>query len=399
MRLAIVLSHPVQYYGPWFRSLACVPGLHVRVFYLWDAGLKPRTDPRFQTVVKWDCDLLSGYETSFPPNRSPKPHTDHFFGLINPALIPEVEAYQPDAILLFGYRFVSHLSLIAWASLRRIPLIFRGDSHLIDRPRIPPLTRLLLAGLFSRFQAFACVGSANTAYFRYFGVPRHKLFRAPHAADSTLYSDPQGRHAAAAAQLRTQLGIPDTHKTVLFCGKFHPDKNPQGLLDAFLHLPPGPYSLIFAGGGPLTEPLKQAAHSKTHSIHFLPFANQQEMPARYLLGDIFCLPSTGLHETWGLAVNEAMMLGRPCLVSNRVGCQQDLIEDGVNGWVFRAAEPRHLEAKLREALEAPLLEFGQKARRKIATFGYPEATQGLLQAVSSCLPGRSPDNFSAETTL
>jgi glycosyltransferase involved in cell wall biosynthesis len=51
------------------------------------------------------------------------------------------------------------------------------------------------------------------------------------------------------------------------------------------------------------------------------------MPARYLLADLFVLASRGLYETWGLAVNEAMHMGVPALVSDRVGCQRDLVRD------------------------------------------------------------------------
>ena len=37
-RLAIVASHPVQYYAPWFRHLAATNRLDLKVFYLWDGG-------------------------------------------------------------------------------------------------------------------------------------------------------------------------------------------------------------------------------------------------------------------------------------------------------------------------------------------------------------------------
>ena len=43
------------------------------------------------------------------------------------------------------------------------------------------------------------------------------------------------------------------------------------------------------------------------------------------------LPS--LSETWGLVVNEALACGTPALVSNRVGCSPDLIQEDVSGWV------------------------------------------------------------------
>jgi glycosyltransferase involved in cell wall biosynthesis len=71
-----------------------------------------------------------------------------------------------------------------------------------------------------------------------------------------------------------------------------------------------------------------------HRVLFLPFQNQSRMPIVYRLGDALVLPS-GYGETWGLAVNEAQACGRPSLVSDCVGCAQDIIREGENGAVFR----------------------------------------------------------------
>ena len=46
-RLAVVLTHPTQYYSPWFRWLRAHTALAFRVFYLWDFGVAARRDPQF----------------------------------------------------------------------------------------------------------------------------------------------------------------------------------------------------------------------------------------------------------------------------------------------------------------------------------------------------------------
>ena len=52
-RLAVVLSHPTQYYSPWFRWLqARCPDVQLRVFYLWEFGVVPTRDPQFGREVK-----------------------------------------------------------------------------------------------------------------------------------------------------------------------------------------------------------------------------------------------------------------------------------------------------------------------------------------------------------
>jgi glycosyltransferase involved in cell wall biosynthesis len=50
------------------------------------------------------------------------------------------------------------------------------------------------------------------------------------------------------------------------------------------------------------------------------------------MATVFVLPSR--HEPWGLIVNEVMNAGRAVIVSDDVGSQADLVEDGVEGCVF-----------------------------------------------------------------
>src|SRR5690606_26093654 len=83
-RLAIVLSHPVQYYAPWFRTIAAGTALTIRVFYLSDHGVAAHQDAQFSRSFAWDTDLLSGYDHEFVPNTARHPDVTRFQGLKNP---------------------------------------------------------------------------------------------------------------------------------------------------------------------------------------------------------------------------------------------------------------------------------------------------------------------------
>lgn len=386
VRLAIVISHPTQYYSPWFRWLAA-HGWNIRVYYLWDFGVTPRPDREFGRTLQWDIDLLSGYEHEFVPNRASEPGTHHLRGLDNPELPGRLAAWRPDAVLLFGYKYLTHLRLIFGG---RYPLVFRGDSHLLDNTKPSWLKRRLLGAVYRRFAAFTYVGQANLAYFRALGVPAEKLFHAPHTVDAQHFTATAERVAAAAA-LRTELGL--TRKRVLlFAGKLIAKKQPRELLTAFLDLSASDWALLFVGDGDQLPELKQLAASRPdRAVRFLPFANQSEMPVRYLLADVFVLPSRGPEETWGLAVNEAMHLGVPCLVSDRVGCQQDLVSEGETGWVFPAAEPGALRATLARAVSADAgthTRLREQVTARISGYTYAAASAGLQAAVSAALARR-----------
>jgi glycosyltransferase involved in cell wall biosynthesis len=242
---------------------------------------------------------------------------------------------------------------------------------------------MFLRFLYRQFAAVTFVGQANRDYFRTLGVPDSRLFFAPHAVDAVRFNSGDANARQEAERLRAELGL-QGKRILLFAGKFQPGKQPVELLRAFVALAPANAALLFVGDGPEKSTLESIAREHPGApVRFLPFANQSEMPARYLLGDVFVLPSRGFYETWGLAINEAMHLGRPCLVSDRVGCQRDLVFDGVTGWVFRADDTAHLREKMAEAIAADPAQFRPAIAARIATYSYRQASTGLQEALSS----------------
>jgi glycosyltransferase involved in cell wall biosynthesis len=386
MKLGVLLSHPTQYYSPWFQWIAANTSIHVRVFYLWDFGVAERRDPQFQTVFKWDINLLSGYEHEFIPNVASRPGTDQFAGLDNPLVGSRLSTWGPDALLMFGYNSQSHLRALAWARLHHVPLLFRGDSHFLGRGSPAWHRRLLLGLLYAQFAAFLPVGHANHDYFRRLGVPERKLFFAPHAVNDRLFDPSILANREHADALRRNLGIPASSLVVLFAGKLVSHKAPRALLEAFLRGKVSDAHLVFVGEGPEKEALVHAGEAASSRVHFLAFANQTEMPARYLMADLFVLPSRSHYETWGLAVNEAMHMGVPALVSDLVGCHGDLVQPDETGWVFPAYDDNVLRSKLEHALtlltDAKARDrFRHAVRARVAGYSYAAATAGLHRAL------------------
>jgi glycosyltransferase involved in cell wall biosynthesis len=382
VRLAIVTTHPVQYYAPWFRHLAGTTGLDLRVFYLWDFGVTDRVDPTFGVRVTWDVPLLDGYAHEFVPNRSRRPGTNRFWGIDNPTLPRRLAEFEPDATLCVGYNFATFARLLL--SRPRIPLILRGDSH-----RLVPqngwkarIKRRILSRLFRRFSAFLNVGLANRDYFQIHGVPENRLFFCPHAVDNNRFLGERESAEAAAISWKQELGIPSDHRVVLFAGKFEQKKRPMDLLQAFLNAAPERTALLFVGSGALEGELRRAA-SGFSNIYFAPFQNQSMMPRTYAAADLVVLPSFGSGETWGLCINEAMCLGRPVIVSSHVGCAQDLVEPGVTGLIFEAGKIDALSYCLKTALadSEQLSMWGRAAAERILSYSYEQATAGLLKCL------------------
>ncbi|MDB6171244.1 MAG: glycosyl transferase group 1 [Chthoniobacteraceae bacterium] len=336
-RLAFVVSHPIQYYVPLYRRLAARRDICIKVFFTWHGGVGETLDHGFQQAVAWDIPLTEGYELEVMPNRAADPGTHHFYGLRNPTLIKRILEWRPDVVHLTGYAYASHLWAlwVCWHS--GIPVIFRGDSHLLDGQSGLKwvLKRFLLGAIYKRTAACLYVGKANKAYYEAFGVDEARLFYCPHSIDIERFSTPHEQLEAQAAAWRVSLGIAPEQFVVLFAGKFETKKRPLELIRAILANADPNIVLVMVGDGHLGNEVRQLASSKPGRVFILPFENQSRMPVVYRLGDVFVLPSA-FGETWGLAVNEALACGRPAIVSDKVGCASNLIEAGVNGAVFPA---------------------------------------------------------------
>lgn len=383
MKLAILTSHPVQYYAPWFRHIAR-SGIELRVFYLWDSGNQSRFDPGFGRDVAWDIPLLEGYDHEFVPNRARDPGTHHFAGLHHPQLRERVAGWRPDAVLLIGYAWRSFMEFALRWKRSRAPLLLRGDSHRL----VPDLSwrgrvkDRIIRHLFSRYSAFLHCGTANREYFLHHGARPGQLFYCPHAIDMDRFQATPPV-AARAADIRREWQIPGEDRVVLFAGKLEEKKRPLDLLVAFQNLSPERTTLVFVGSGGCGDALRRQA-GKDPRVRFVPFHNQSTMPAVYAAADLFVLPSFGPRETWGLAVQEALACGIPALVSNHVGCHPDLIHPDVNGAVFPAGNIPALEQALARALEPGTLQrWGQAARSSLDRHTYHQATVGLQEALRS----------------
>jgi glycosyltransferase involved in cell wall biosynthesis len=381
MRLAIVTTHPVQYYAPVFKLLNDRGNIDIMVFYTWGPMSVRKYDPGFGTTIQWDIPLLEGYPITWLHNASSNPGTHNFRGIINPDLISKVKDWKPDAVLVFGWAWQSHLKAIRYFK-GKIPVYFRGDSTLINNSK--GLKRLVkyvfLNWVYRHVDHGFYVGSNNKAYLKEYGFNDVRLSFTPHAVDNERFAMDRQDEATA---LRENLGIRDNQILILFAGKFEGKKSPQDLLNAFLLLQRSDLHLLFAGEGHLARELKSAAKGKPN-VHFLNFQNQTFMPVLYQACDIFCLPSNGPNETWGLAVNEAMACSKPVLASDKIGCAVDLVKPGVNGTIFQGGNIEDLKRCLEQLTrsKSELKEMGRNSASIIKDWSFINIARAIEATLS-----------------
>jgi glycosyltransferase involved in cell wall biosynthesis len=387
VRLAIVNTHPIQYYSPYYRELASRNRLEIRVFYSWRGPLEDAHDPGFDQTVSWDIPLLDGYNHTFVENTATDPGTHHFRGIIAPDLIPKIEAWAPDALLVFGWNVQAHFRVLRHF-YGKVPILFRGDSTLLDETVGPRkwVRRIFLRWVYKYVDHALYVGKSNRAYFEAHGLQNDELTWVPHAIDNKRFADADNADKEA-RQWRRELGIQESEQVILFAGKLESKKAPDVLIEAYLGLDDADTHLVVVGSGQLEDELIDRVGDHPR-VHFLGFQNQSRMPVVYRIGDLFVLPSRGPGETWGLGVNEAMACGRPVVVSSKVGCAPDLVDE-TNGAIIPPDDPTAFRDALRNLLadREQLREMGHCSAERIRKWSIDEAASRTVAAVRSVVAG------------
>ena len=379
-RLAIIITHPIQYYAPVFALLSNIEGIKIKVFYTWEKEAA-KFDRDFGKEVEWDIPLLDGYDYSFVFNNN---NTGRgFLDVKNPGLVAAIKEWNATAVLVIGWNYLSHLKTMLHFK-NCIPVLFRGDSTLLDESAgIKKWARRIFLKWIYRHIDFALyVGKANKAYFLKHGIKEHQLVFTPHAIDNDRFSKLTDEQEMFIKNTRQSLGIGWDDITIVYCGKLLPKKNPLLLAQAVKDLKHEKLHVIFVGDGILEQELKQAI-TGFERMHLLPFQNQTMMPAIYRLGEIFCLPSAGPGETWGLAVNEAMACGSAVLVSDKVGCAVDLVKEAVNGYRFRSNDINDLKHKINKMIsdKDTLVTMGTASARLIADWNFDSIASAVKKVL------------------
>jgi len=388
-RLAFLATHPIQYQAPLFRRLAAHPDIDLTVYFCSRTGVEERFDPGFGQKLKWDIPLLEGYSYKFLPNLFGDRLT--WKGLINPAIIKEIRQNRYNAVIIHGWAYPTSLLALAVAQLCRSPVFFRAETNSLWYNRRGIKRRLqfsVLKQILRTAAGFLTVGTLNKAFYQEVGIHPSKLFCAPYAVDNDFFLNQAKSLKPKKAELKLKYGIPADSPIILFCGKLSPVKDPPTLLKAFDQVRQSlGCSLVWVGDGILRQDLENWVQIRNiPDCHFVGFRNQTKLPEFYALGDIFVLPSS--FEPWGLVVNEAMCFSLPIVVSDRVGCGPDLVQEGRNGFIFPSGDAAALATCLeRLVADASLRDrMGMESLKIIKSWDYNADVVGILKAFRSTHP-------------
>ena len=399
VRLAYLVSHPIQYQAPLLRRIAQEPDIDLTVFFGSDFSVRAYQDAGFGVDVKWDVPLLDGYKHVFLPVL----HDSDDVSIASPlnyGIVSNLRGRngEPpfDVLWIHGYATVNAMHGMLAAKALGIPVLMRSDSSLRDRARSGiklAIKKVFFDGLKMLVDGVLTIGSLSADYWHHYFGDEVPQFLMPHAVDNRYFAERAGAARAGRAALQTELGLDPSRPVVLFASKLQQRKLCTQLIEAYCRLAPAtgtephPYLVIVGDGEERAALERQAAATGLGSIRFCGFRNQSELPGFFDLATVFVLPSR--HEPWGLIVNELMNAARPVIVSDDVGCAPDLIEDGVNGCIYPVGDVSALTSALRRVLEKPgtAEAMGERAFERIQRWSFEEDIQGLRKALAAVAPG------------
>lgn len=348
MRLAILVTHPVQYFAPVFRELAQYTNLELKVFFGCDHGTKHQEDQNFGVSFKWDCEPTIGYDHECLSNSSIKDLAKSSGVKVAFQALYKINKYKPDVVLIFSYApiFITLSTLLLRIAGYRLMLRAETTDEALSRSTIKDnLRKWILTSYYRQFKHFFPIGTNSWNHYQRMGISSDNMSTAFYAIDVEFFQKQIDLWQPQRAQLRAAAGIKPQDKVLIYCGKMFSDKNPLLIPQALGLLSQEEKKnlwFIAVGDGELRSDFEKAAKRELGSRSlFVGFKNQSQLGEYYAMADILILPSRK-GETWGLVVNEALQFGLRVIVSDKVGSSKDLISSTNQGSKFISGDSQSL---------------------------------------------------------
>jgi glycosyltransferase involved in cell wall biosynthesis len=283
---------------------------------------------------------------------------------------------RPDATisLEFGLRTLQALiyrllnpsnRLIVWA-----PVSERTEQ---GRGKLREMIRKLI---LRKADAILVNGSSGFRYFRQLGAGSRKIFKVPYTTDIELFGSisptrPQDKmhRLLYVGQLIELKGLIFFVKNLIQWLGRHPTKTVE---------------FVLIGEGPVRQQLEALQLPDTLTLSFLGKINYRDLPSYYAKAGVLVFPTLG--DEWGLVVNEAMMTGLPVLGSIYSQAVEEMVKDGINGWIFTSDDPQSTYQALDHLLTvsyADLEKMRVQARRAASKLSPEYAARQIIASLGA----------------
>jgi len=372
-KLVIITEIIAPYRIPVFNALALRREIDLHVIFLSENDPTLRQWQVYKDEIKFQYEVLPSWRRRL----------GKYNVLINRGMLSALNRILPDAVLCGGYNYLASWEAAYWAKAHRIPLLLWSESTALDRRRGHLLVEIAKARFLGLCRAFVVPGKSSLRYLKDLGIAKERVFTAPNAVDTDLFSSLAEEARRCDTQVRVRHSLPLRY--FLYVGRLVRVKGVFELLEAYAQLSAqirSEVGLVFVGDGvDRAELMEYASRAAPGTIQFPGFVHREGLPEFYALADALIFPTRS--DTWGLVVNEAMSCGLPVIATSVAGCVPDLVQDGWNGFVVPPGESSQLAAAMsRLASDSELRrEMGARSRERIEANSPQQWTEGLVKAM------------------
>jgi glycosyltransferase involved in cell wall biosynthesis len=241
------------------------------------------------------------------------------------------------------------------AGLRRIVWSIH-NLELDSAARMTAFVRNICGRLSGKLpQVILCCSEASAAYHQKIGYSAARMICIPNGFDTRKFKpDPASR-----AEVRAQLGVPESAALIVNVGRMDPLKNQAGFLRAAAivaaRVPDSYFLMVGKGVDPYNSSLAELAKSLGISERVAMLGPRSDISALLASSDI--LVQTSFSEAFPMVLGEAMSCGVPCVASN-VGDTALIVAD--TGFTFPVGD----DASAANAI-ANLLNMSRRERTRM----------------------------------
>jgi glycosyltransferase involved in cell wall biosynthesis len=383
MRVLVLHNIISPHVLPYFEGLAAEPDVDLTVWFLDRSTSARNWDTTVRGQFRWE--ILPGFRLEIPLEERVVLH-------INPSILWRIPKGKFDVVVLFaGYDSPTLWLAALICRMLRIPLVVRSGSlpgasaFGATSSRLARLrrsaTRFLVRAVVRSAQTWVAYGSRSKRYLIELGASADRVYTCWNTVRTQELANQAADMRTRRDAIREERGVSQENVVFLYVGRLEAFKRVEILIDAFKCLRARMPQIILwiVGYGPKEAELK-ARSAAEPGIRFWGAVRMERIAEFYAAADAFVLPSG---DIWGLVINEAMACGLPIVAADTVGCTDDLIMPGANGYVYRWNNVREL-AEIMERLatdESLRIRLGLCSQSHIRSFSYADAVAGLASAV------------------
>lgn len=337
---------------------------------------------------EWNVPLLTGYKYHFledPFDFNPS----NVLGIINPEIKQYIFSNEMD-ILLIGTSFWS------WTTWAAINVAKKKGIALITKCTIETekkrnlildiIRRNVVKKYFKNMTAGIFETEGQKKFMISHGLKEKSVFWAPSAVSNEFFDD--RIKELNRDEIRSELGLKKEDTVFVFLANIIERKRPKDLLLAYERLRKERKNicLFYIGDGDLRNRLEEyVAKMAIERVCFLGFLNHHEMCKYLMASDVFVLPSE--NDASPKSLNEAMNFSLPIVITDGVGSASELLEEGVNGFIYHRGDIDELVNILSKMVDNSDMrrEMGIESKRLVEKNGIDKAIDGWREAAKYCL--------------